>query len=63
MSYQMMDNSEKTSIQVSTTIRDLLKEFCEDNGYKMNRFAEKAILDAISGSYRVKSYETDKTTS
>jgi len=59
----MMDNSEKTSIQVSTTIRDLLKEFCEDNGYKMNRFAEKAILDAISGSYRVKSYETDKTTS
>jgi hypothetical protein len=62
MYYQMTDNSDKTSIQVSTTIRDLLKEFCEDNGYKMNRFAEKAILDAISGSYRVKSYENDKTT-
>ena len=58
----MTDNSDKTSIQDSTTIRDLPKELCEDNGYKMNRFAEKAILDAISGSYRVKSYETDKTT-
>jgi len=57
---QMADNSkDKTSIQVSTVVRDLVKEFCEDNGYKMNKFVEKAILQAVSGSYKIKTYEND----
>lgn len=47
-------NSERTSIQISTQIRDVLKCFCEENGYKMNRFVEKAILQTISGSYNIK---------
>lgn len=55
----MDDNYEKTSIQVSVTIRDLLKEFCDENGFKMNRFVEKSILDSISGSYKIKNYEVN----
>jgi len=47
-------DNDKTSIQVSVIIRDLVKEFCDSNGFKMNRFVEKSILDAISGSYNLK---------
>lgn len=55
---------EQTSIQISTSIRDLLKSFCEDHGYKMNRFVELAILQSITGSYKIQdSYENDKTSS
>ena len=50
---------EKTSIQISTPVRDLLKDFCEENGYKMNRFVEKAILQSISGSYNINLHEND----
>lgn len=59
----MVTEEEKTSIQVSVSIRDLLREFCDENGFKMNRFVEKAILQAISGSYRISNYENDKSTS
>ena len=59
----MVTEEEKTSIQVSVTIRNLLKEFCDENGFKMNRFVEKAILQAITGSYRLTNYENDKTPS
>jgi hypothetical protein len=59
----MVTEEEKTSIQVSVSIRDLLREFCDENGFKMNRFVEKAILQAITGSYRISNYENDKTTS
>ena len=56
------EKDNNTSIQVSVNIRDLLKDFCEENGFKMNRFVERAILQAISGSYPIKNYENDKTT-
>jgi len=59
----MVTEGDKTSIQVSVSIRDLLREFCDENGFKMNRFVEKAILQAISGSYRISNYENDKSTS
>lgn len=59
----MVTEGEKTSIQVSVSIRDLLREFCDENGFKMNRFVEKSILQAISGSYRISNYENDKSTS
>lgn len=59
----MVTEEEKTSIQVSVSVRDLLREFCDENGFKMNRFVEKAILQAISGSYRISNYENDKSTS
>lgn len=49
----MVDITEKTSIQVSTSVRNLVKEFCDSNGLKMNRFVEKAILSAITGSYKI----------
>jgi hypothetical protein len=57
----MVIDEERTSIQVSVSIRNLLKEFCDENGFKMNRFVEKAILQAITGSYKISStYENDK---
>jgi hypothetical protein len=31
----------------------LLKEFCDENGFKMNRFVERAILSSITGSYKI----------
>ena len=49
---------ENTSIQISSPIHDALKIFCEESGFKMNRFAEKAILTALSGSYKLNIYET-----
>jgi hypothetical protein len=45
-----MDN--KWSIQISKEIRDSLKQFCIQHGYKMNRFVEIAILTHISGSIK-----------
>ena len=49
-----MVENDKTSIQISVVIRDLVKEFCDENGFKMNRFTEKALIDAVSGSYKLK---------
>lgn len=59
----MVTEGEKTSIQVSVSIRDLLREFCDEHGFKMNRFVEKAILQAITGSYKISNYENDKSPS
>lgn len=46
--------SKKWSIQVSKSIRDLLKTFCKENGYSMSGFVEKAILTQITGSIEFK---------
>jgi hypothetical protein len=51
-----------TSIQISTSIHNALKNFCETSGLKMSKFTEKALLKAISGSYN-KNYENDKISS
>lgn len=59
----MVPEKDNTSIQVSIRIRDLLRDFCDENGYKMNRFVERAILQAITGSYPISNYENDKSTS
>ena len=60
----MVQEKDNTSIQVSVRIRDLLRDFCDENGYKMNRFVERAILQAITGSYPISNtYENDKSTS
>lgn len=50
-----MDN--KWSIQISKEIRDILKSFCDKNGYKMNKFVEKSILAHITGSIEIKKNE------
>lgn len=39
--------SNKTAIQVSTDIRDKLKEYCSKHGYKMSALVEKLILREI----------------
>jgi hypothetical protein len=41
----------KWSIQLSRGMAQKLKDFCNLKGYKMYWFVEKAIEDAISGSY------------
>jgi predicted DNA-binding protein len=38
---------DKTSIQISTEIRNRLKEYCESEGYKMSALVEKLILKEI----------------
>jgi hypothetical protein len=43
---------DKWSIQISKKFKIILKSFCDDNGYKMNRFVENAILTKISGSIK-----------
>lgn len=45
-------NNDKWSIQISKKIKNVLKVFCNDNGYKMNKFVENAILTKISGSIK-----------
>lgn len=59
----MVDEKDNTSIQISVRIRDLLRDFCDERGFKMSRFVEIAILQSISGSYSVQNYENDKSTS
>lgn len=59
----MFTDKDKTSIQISTSVRNLLKEFCDERGFKMNRFVEMAILQSITGSYSIINHEDDKTTS
>lgn len=60
----MVTDGEKTSIQISVSIRNILREFCDENGLKMNRFVEKAILSSISGSiYKSINYETNESPS
>lgn len=38
---------EKTSIQISTKTRNLLKTFCEKFGYKMSGFLDNLILERM----------------
>ena len=42
-----MSKIDKTAIQISVKIRNLLKSYCDKNGYKMSGFVEKLILDKI----------------
>lgn len=37
----------KTAIQISVKTRNLLKSYCDRNGYKMSGFVEKIILEKI----------------
>ena len=38
-----MKRIKNTTVQISTFHRNLLKKYCDKNGYKMNRFLEKII--------------------
>lgn len=42
-----MSKIDKTAIQISVKIRNLLKSYCDKNGYKMSGFVEKIILENI----------------
>ena len=42
-----MSKTDKTAIQISVRVRNLLKSYCDKNGYKMSGFVEKLILDKI----------------
>ena len=44
----MDDNKNtKTSIQISVNVRDKLKKYCSENGFKMCAILEKIILKEI----------------
>ena len=45
--------SDKWSIQISGKTANALKEYCNDNGLKMNWFIETAVHLCISGSFIV----------
>lgn len=38
---------DKTAIQISVEIRDMLKEYCDKHGYKMGALVERLILKEI----------------
>jgi len=46
----MKKNKENWSIQISVPTANSLKEYCDENGLKMNWFVEKAIHLCISSS-------------
>lgn len=46
--------SDKWSIQISSHLADILKEFCQSHGYTMSGFTQIAIVSAISGSTHIK---------
>ena len=39
---------QKTAVQISIEVRDLLKSYCDKNGYKMSGYVENIILEKIN---------------
>lgn len=55
MSAKIEKHQEKWSIQISSDMKNILKTFCKQHGYKMSGFVEIAILSKISGSLLMES--------
>jgi hypothetical protein len=53
----MKAKRKKISVQISEFIHNTLKQYCNNNGYKLSGFVEKAILSHISGSIEYKQKE------